>query len=218
MDDSTLLPLFIQTSLQSSRRESSVVPSSLTCQSLLPSMVPAPRSDGTWAATSSTIWSDCTSASSDSSAAFKLDGTTVHWKSGESPMLASCQDCARFQCDPDDSTSAQLKLVCRNLRPRRGRLKIGSRFLATPPDAEGSESDEKEYEYLLKVSTASTSGPPAPDLNEVEVSATAIRPIIQEAAIETGTLQTVLTDELSRLLIAAAQVTGDARHLSICTS
>ena len=72
--------------------------------------------------------------------------------------LTSCPGCLRFQQDPEVGTSAQLKFVNRSPRKRRNRIKIGSNFLATLPDTKGIESDEEDYENVVKVSIVSESG------------------------------------------------------------
>ena len=62
----------------------------------------------------------------------------------------ACVSCVRFRGDPQVGTSTQMKFVDRTIRKRRNRLKIGSNFIATLPDAEESEEEENNSEIVVK--------------------------------------------------------------------
>ena len=65
----------------------------------------------------------------------------------------ACVSCVRYRGDPQVGTSTQMKFVDRTIRKRRNRLKIGSNFIATIPDAEESEEEENNSEIVVKSST-----------------------------------------------------------------
>ena len=118
--------------------------------------------------------------------------------------LEVCSGCVRHRNDPKVGTSAQSKFVNRNPKRRRNRLRIGSNFLATLPDAKEencNEEEEGEEEDVAEMTEESASGIKAEDVESgppAQVSGNALAPasdsVERTEVPQTGKLQKVLAD------------------------
>ncbi len=132
--------------------------------------------------------------------------------------LNTCSGCIRHQSDPNVGTSAQSKFVSRNPNRRRNRLRIGSNFLATLPDANEAnceEEEEGEEQNVAGENEESASGtktdsvessPPAP--GDVLAPAPASDIVVRTEVPQTGKLQKVLAD----LRVASLPIPDEIRQ------